>query len=1775
MEFFMPYGTILTKGELDAGATDFPVVPKQFILMSGDGGAKRLLVRLENRRKERLSSLCLAVRQYDIRGSLIRKDTYEVSISVKQGEFAPERDFPISSACEDFRLEVVSASFGSYKYLNKDGKAQVVYENKAERALADRTPAYASMHERRHYARARTLRTPHLFIPMVLLFAIVISLFVAIRIQLFKNENEAFTLDGMKYMLTSKDEDCRTVSFIGYFGDEEKITVPDSVEGYEIVSIAKHALKGSAVKELTVEADCELLPYALAECSLVSVSLPNINEIGEGAFKNSGALTTVTLSDTLTAIGKDAFFGCSSLGAVELPDTLSSLGEGAFAGCSSLVSLTVGAGVESIGTGLLTDASSLKTLALPYIGKSKTEPVTLATLIGALDKRAALDTLTVSVGTTVAKEAFAGESTLRVIKYLKPITEIGESAFSGCSSLLEFSVPAECTAVGSGAFSGCSSLKALEYKASATAIPDKLLLGCSSLSEFSIPATVTSLGNEAFFGCSSLKSLTLGEAVESVGVGVIGGCTSLERLSVYKLPEGVTPLTMCAGEPLLSLKLVSISRGDKLDAHALEGFTSLKSLYLPNELLTIGERALAGCSSLEIMSIPSGVGTIGKAAFSGCSSLPSVVVPTGVGELPDEAFFGCSALVTAELPRELNKIGNRAFSGCTGLSGISLGDSLVTLGESAFSGCTSLSYASLGSSVEYVSKNAFSGCTSLGSVSLPSNIKALHDGAFSGCSSVTVLTVPSTVLSIGEGVFEGCSSLRELSVAYFGASKDTDGGKVAYLFADKVPASLRKLTVTGASEIKTGALDGLSSLEEIVLTTCTVTEIDSSLFKDLESLRKVLLPISVEKIEESAFWGCTSLVSINFPESLRVIEDRAFYRCSSLSALSLNTGLNSIGIGAFAFCYELSSVSIPAGVQFIGDGSFLDCRSLASYSAPFTGISKSAPRLMTVFGTEPESLRKITVTDGDTVGSEAFLGFSRVTDITVPASVKSIGDSAFSGCSSLVRVNIPTVLKSIGKSAFSGCSSIKAISLPEQMTDIGEGAFAGCSSLGVLELPFVGLTKQEPSLFYYLFGDAPWKVPASLKTVTVNAPVSLVSQAFANLSYLEEIILEGGVNEIGAFALANCPSLRSVTLSGNLTGIGNGAFEGSERLRTVVNKTGKDISDMLTRSGAMNYALAVASDESQLSYAVKDGFTMLLADDGSWYLVDYDIAETGSTLIFPSSFAFGADEITSYKIASRLIYVDENLSSEVKSVHISSAVSEICDRAFMGSYVTTLTADANSTLTSIGASAFSGCRSLTVATVPAAVTEIGDGAFAGCESLVLVYNLSTLAITAGEDSFGLVAKHAESVIRQSPLPMTTVTVGDFVLEGAYDVYFLKEYIGDSFVADIRNLSVGNDAISSVIILKDAFRGTGVRRVILGECVSRIHDGAFDGACSIYEIVSLSTRVTPDLEEPDGCGGIAKSAIKIFTSPDDEFTYYTEENATGRFLFAVWGSEVYLVEAEPLLDTLVLPDTVGTQTRDYSVFKTALSAEELSELTLVLPLSVVNIHSDITDNAANTTLMYLGTRTELAVILDESDFFKVLYYSECVHDDTSFTLGEDGMPTTERTETHTVTVRDASCTEDGEMLESCDICGGEWQHAIPSQGHSMLHGVCTACGFRENVTVTGDDLDAYGFLSVSGSTPFTLSDGVISASLSSASGTSILTVSALDGCTVSFDYAVSGEGAFSFVIRKGSTEVVKQTSAISSPYSISLTRGEALVIMLSTSGAESASAALSAFSVVYS
>jgi hypothetical protein len=75
----------------------------------------------------------------------------------------------------------------------------------------------------------------------------------------------------------------------------------------------------------------------------------------------------------------------------------------------------------------------------------------------------------------------------------------------------------------------------------------------------------------------------------------------------------------------------------------------------------IGISAFWRCSSLRSITIPNSVMSIGNYAFYGCSNLSSITIPRSVTSIGGGAFYNCSSLPAADKMDICNRFGGEVF----------------------------------------------------------------------------------------------------------------------------------------------------------------------------------------------------------------------------------------------------------------------------------------------------------------------------------------------------------------------------------------------------------------------------------------------------------------------------------------------------------------------------------------------------------------------------------------------------------------------------------------------------------------------------------------------------------------------------------------------------------------------------------------------------------------------------------------------------------------------------------------------------------------------------------------------------------------------------------------------------------------------------------------------------------------------------------------------------------------------------------------------------------
>lgn len=136
--------------------------------------------------------------------------------------------------------------------------------------------------------------------------------------------------------------------------------------------------------------------------AVTSVTIPDsVEKIGAFAFVGADKLTNVTLPAGLTTIDQSVFRSCESLASITIPASVTTIGREAFAYCKSLTSITLPANVTSIGIRAFNCCENLTSITIP------------------------------SSVTTIEWEAFAYCESLTSITIPASVTSIGNKAFYG------------------------------------------------------------------------------------------------------------------------------------------------------------------------------------------------------------------------------------------------------------------------------------------------------------------------------------------------------------------------------------------------------------------------------------------------------------------------------------------------------------------------------------------------------------------------------------------------------------------------------------------------------------------------------------------------------------------------------------------------------------------------------------------------------------------------------------------------------------------------------------------------------------------------------------------------------------------------------------------------------------------------------------------------------------------------------------------------------------------------------------------------------------------------------------------------------------------------------------------------------------------------------------------------------------------------------------------------------------------------------------------------
>lgn len=298
-----------------------------------------------------------------------------------------------------------------------------------------------------------------------------------------------------------------------------------------------------------------------------------------------------------------------------------------------------------------------------------TIPGTVKEFRGAIQDSTALQTLIFEEGVEVieADSMVYGCKNLKTVVLPDSLKKLaGSWTLGDAAALKNVKLPAGVEISGNGLFGNCKALKTMDLPASVTTVNTSMFKE-SGLETLTAQGTLTKIGETAFYKCTSLKAIPDLSGVTEIGWRAFYGCTSLSEVIVLDSLKsiGVEAFSDCyslQGEPDLS-KLTEIPKGafygtsisavkfgddlQSIDENAF-GYTTLKSITLPNSLKTIGTSAFAGSWIAGELVIPNSVTELGENAFMR-TKISSLWIGSGLETIPSGAFKACGKLKTVTI----------------------------------------------------------------------------------------------------------------------------------------------------------------------------------------------------------------------------------------------------------------------------------------------------------------------------------------------------------------------------------------------------------------------------------------------------------------------------------------------------------------------------------------------------------------------------------------------------------------------------------------------------------------------------------------------------------------------------------------------------------------------------------------------------------------------------------------------------------------------------------------------------------------------------------------------------------------------------------------------------------------------------------------------------------------------------------------------------------------------------------------------------------------------
>lgn len=380
--------------------------------------------------------------------------------------------------------------------------------------------------------------------------------------------------------------------------------------------------------------------------------------------------------------------------------------------------------------------------------------------------------------------------------------------------------------------------------------------------------------------------------------------------------------------------------------------SNLSSIYIPENIVSIGESVFENCSNLKTVEFAanSPITTLEYSLFKNCNNLEYVKNINNILKIESRVFEGCTNLKEFDLPDNIESVGNSIlYNGNKNLfkkyeNGYYLGTKtnpylwLVDLEDKDISTLT------INKDTKYLAPYSCAYTTKLKELIVPSNIEEIGHGAFYNSKALEKVTFEEGVKKIDDKAFMRSENLKQI-----------------------------KFTNT------------INTIGEAAFAYCT-------------NIDNINIPSSIFNLSNDLFNNCLSLKNLTISNSIKYIGTGCFYLCNSLNKVTLPKSLLELDNFSFSACYGLTEFTIPNSIRYIGEYALEASINITKLNVPFfsrTNSLDSQQIYMNYISGFYSKLNELTITENDIYLDKNFKSYHYLKILNLPEKIKYIAPDVF------------------------------------------------------------------------------------------------------------------------------------------------------------------------------------------------------------------------------------------------------------------------------------------------------------------------------------------------------------------------------------------------------------------------------------------------------------------------------------------------------------------------------------------------------------------------------------------------------------------------------------------------------------------------------------------------------------------------------------------------------------------------------------------------------------